>query len=980
MYTYSASLMRHIFLFFFLFSSVSAQTPSTQDPSTFTVPMAPSGLVAKLAASGVDVDLMWTDNAANESAYNIYRQSSMGGNLIATIEADSLDYKDRALAPGTYYYYVSACNTYGCSPASNPASASVMGSVSGTNTTPPPPPTSTDTVAPVPPALSVAVLSSSELRLYWSGAADNSGIVRGYKVFSNGNLITFTETTMHTDSGLVANTSYNYYVKSVDMAGNESFPSNMVTATTFPSSILPPPPPPTTEPPPPPPPTTILPPPPPPPVLLNATVRGKVLDDKGKSVSGAGIHVFKKDFSASFGAMSASDGTFNIDIPPGTYEVEVFAPFEREDFLRPQPVTFDVSAGTTKEIVLQAASVVKIISGTVQFVNGNPVSDAEVGAYSKKTSEWTSTFTDGNGSFTMNVSGGEWIVGVRPRDPSQARWTFSGSFPEIEFRDDAADETKTVGFTITVADAILSVTALHDTGTALPNVGVVVDTLGTTESLSSKEARVPQEFKTTDANGKALFYMRPGEYHVRVYLPDDRGLIVPEEQDITLSAGGTNNLTFTFRKKDTAKIVLFTGMTKRENGSPISAFVWAWSEKGNFLSAHSDTKGAFSFEVSPHDRWHVGAGILEEHIPITSSEVIMEIKNKPVSIELILVKQSEEPLPVPVTSSQSATEHVVVQSQDGAKVSIPPQAAASSGTVSVEVRPTVEAPSQAGAAVVSTVYDITVRDQTGKEIETFKEEVEVILPYDEAELAAEGVSEDAIIPSFFDEKTGVWVKIDNYTIDKEKNVVIARVKHLTRFALVAAADITPPEPPKAMKGVAQGSGKIKLSWQNPAKDFSHAKIYRSEKKGELGKIIAAEAKGAEFIDQENLADGIFYYYLIRAVDPAGNETNNLDQIMIAAAGTSAQKIAGGLTLKTKIVRNLFVGSKGDDVSSLQELLRQDGVYPEGLVTGFFGNFTKAAVIRFQEKYAKEILAPVGLSKGTGLVGSSTRKKIDQMIR
>ena len=64
---------------------------------------------------------------------------------------------------------------------------------------------------------------------------------------------------------------------------------------------------------------------------------------------------------------------------------------------------------------------------------------------------------------------------------------------------------------------------------------------------------------------------------------------------------------------------------------------------------------------------------------------------------------------------------------------------------------------------------------------------------------------------------------------------------------------------------------------------------------------------------------------------------------------------------------------------LQELLVKEGVYPEGLITGFFGDLTKQAVIRFQEKYASDILLPLKLDKGTGYVGPATREKINQLL-
>ena len=70
-----------------------------------------------------------------------------------------------------------------------------------------------------------------------------------------------------------------------------------------------------------------------------------------------------------------------------------------------------------------------------------------------------------------------------------------------------------------------------------------------------------------------------------------------------------------------------------------------------------------------------------------------------------------------------------------------------------------------------------------------------------------------------------------------------------------------------------------------------------------------------------------------------------------------------------------------EVRCLQEFLKSQGpeIYPQGLVTGEFLSLTKAAVIRFQEKYADEILVPFGLKKGTGYVGPATRAKINEIL-
>lgn len=85
-------------------------------------------------------------------------------------------------------------------------------------------------------------------------------------------------------------------------------------------------------------------------------------------------------------------------------------------------------------------------------------------------------------------------------------------------------------------------------------------------------------------------------------------------------------------------------------------------------------------------------------------------------------------------------------------------------------------------------------------------------------------------------------------------------------------------------------------------------------------------------------------------------------------------------------RSLSLGDSGPDVKSLQIILNSSletavslsGIGSSGQETEYFGQKTANAVVKFQEKYRKDILGPAGLYYGTGNVGDFTRKKLNSL--
>jgi len=91
-------------------------------------PLAPTGLNA-IGISSSQIDLIWMDNAANETGFRIERKTGAGGTWaqISTTNANETGYTDAGLNPSTKYYYrVMAFNTSGESLYSNEANVTTQ--------------------------------------------------------------------------------------------------------------------------------------------------------------------------------------------------------------------------------------------------------------------------------------------------------------------------------------------------------------------------------------------------------------------------------------------------------------------------------------------------------------------------------------------------------------------------------------------------------------------------------------------------------------------------------------------------------------------------------------------------------------------------------------------------------------------------------------------------------------------------------------
>ena len=80
-----------------------------------------------------------------------------------------------------------------------------------------------------------------------------------------------------------------------------------------------------------------------------------------------------------------------------------------------------------------------------------------------------------------------------------------------------------------------------------------------------------------------------------------------------------------------------------------------------------------------------------------------------------------------------------------------------------------------------------------------------------------------------------------------------------------------------------------------------------------------------------------------------------------------------------LTSTLDFGATGADVTSLQNYLATNGsIYPEGLITGYFGSLTQAAVQRFQNAQGI-VTSGTPATTGYGRVGPTTLARINSLM-
>src|SRR5262247_604822 len=180
-------------------------------------PSAPTNL-AVASKTSTSVSLTWTASTDNfgVTGYRIFDGATQVGTSATT------SFTATGLAPSSPHTYTARAFDAAMN-VSDPSNSVMVTTDPSVDNMPPSPPTN----------LIVTATTSTTVSLSWTASIDNVGVT-GYRIFNGSTLAGTSAATTFIVGSLTPNNSYTFTVRAFDAAGNESQPSNAVTAMTQP--------------------------------------------------------------------------------------------------------------------------------------------------------------------------------------------------------------------------------------------------------------------------------------------------------------------------------------------------------------------------------------------------------------------------------------------------------------------------------------------------------------------------------------------------------------------------------------------------------------------------------------------------------------------------------------------------------------------------------------------------------------------------
>lgn len=524
-------------------------------------------------------------------------------------------------------------------------------------------------------------------------------------------------------------------------------------------------------------------------ISADATLNGIVTLDGVMPIAGLSAYVEFRPINSDLPVLGANveDGKFSLQLPSATYGVWLYLP-SGSDYglttIQPlQQVTLEEDQ--TGTIIITVKERDAVIEGAVKDPKGNIIKDVPVKVYAETAGIVEEADVDtATGRYQLRVYSGVYRT-----------WTISyylGDTDRHFFADNTANYALPVSSNAHVtqdiilyeADSVIKGEVFDASGKPLSDVTVVYSNTDYEGNLFDFGSALFSGSVTTGSDGIYEILVPSGTY--RLYVSLD-GFMSPPDQIVNISPNNPGKADFRFLPSDAT----IFGQVRLDR-SGVLAFVSAWSEGGASVNSYTDAEGNFVLRVS-NDVWHLGSTATIDNKYYVSDEIVVDMTNessKQIVIDLRLEQEFEFILPPPITRTFDANRLTIINLDDGTKITIPAGSIQKSGELTIIASPTVFLPAEENARPIGLGYDLQARDANGKNIVKFPSDVFIAIPYTSEQLQLFGLTEDDLVPSYWDEKAGTWIPVKNVFVDRESGFIVVATNHFTKFAIVTQKPIT----------------------------------------------------------------------------------------------------------------------------------------------------------------------------------------------
>jgi protocatechuate 3,4-dioxygenase beta subunit len=329
----------------------------------------------------------------------------------------------------------------------------------------------------------------------------------------------------------------------------------------------------------------------------------------------------------------------------------------------------------------------------------------------------------------------------------------------------------TANFTVAELDARIAGRVTDPFGTPIPGARVSVMEQNAPAGIAF------HRWALTNQDGHYAIRIPAGTYTVRA---DFRNWVNPVPRLITVHANTTALVNLQFRQRD-AEIngqALYLGV-------PHAAFIRAYSDTGAHVFTTS-ADGNYTLFVNSGDTWHVQA-VGEDGSDFLRSPRIAVIPipgvNPGNNLDMVVVDK----LPKAEAFSFDATQDQVFILSNDCQVLIPAGAMATSGLVTLVIRPLPALADTGGTQPISFGYRLNAYDQAKMPIERFNSTITMRVPFSVDQLITLGITPEHLLPTYWDEATFSWKPIPNFSLevyDDGNGYLNLSINHFTDFAML----------------------------------------------------------------------------------------------------------------------------------------------------------------------------------------------------